>query len=439
MINKQQIKHLIQRRNLSLTESEVDIQINRLFNEISNNNYDFSTYNRNIITQHKKKRIVYDYDKLSCEDILCQYLKKQIDLVFQVKYASRSKIINIMFNVLPMIKDMKDFVIIRADFKSFFDTVLVKHIMDKFIIKSSLKRYDKELLEEYAREFKYCHAGLCLSNSMTEIVCRDFDQKIKAKLYQHGVFFYERYVDDILIIMNKYITIEKFMDILNSTVREVFGESPVKLSDDPDKFAYIAKRNINTETIEKIQFLGYEFELDFDGNQINFKYGISKKKRDKQSNIIKRAIIDYRSNNNLELLRQRIKMYSTRVVIARNIGNSTFNWLTQGIVANYNELQHHIDCLTEDTDHFLKNIYLNLLSQERISLPYFMVQSRRENSVYNLYSNMKRNRTIIFHESIGVSRQTLLNWIQKIDSSYFDSGKSYYRIVLDYLEKIKIK
>ena len=68
-----------------------------------------------------------------------------------------------------------------------------------------------------------------------------------------------------------------------------------------------------------------------------------------------------------------------------------------------------------------------------------MVQSRRENSVYNLYSNMKRNRTIIFHESIGVSRQTLLNWIQKIDSSYFDSGKSYYRIVLDYLEKIKIK
>ena len=229
------------------------------------------------------------------------------------------------------------------------------------------------------------------------------------------------------------------MDILNSTVREVFGESPVKLSDDPDKFAYIAKRNINTETIEKIQFLGYEFELDFDGNQINFKYGISKKKRDKQSNIIKRAIIDYRSNNNLELLRQRIKMYSTRVVIARNIGNSTFNWLTQGIVANYNELQHHIDCLTEDTDHFLKNIYLNLLSQERISLPYFMVQSRRENSVYNLYSNMKRNRTIIFHESIGVSRQTLLNWIQKIDSSYFDSGKSYYRIVLDYLEKIKIK
>ena len=86
----------------------------------------------------------------------------------------------------------------------------MNYVYDQYIQDSLLKRDDKALLELYTKDFKFCYAGLCLSNGMTEIVCRDFDERIKAKLSQYGVFFYERYVDDILLIMNKYISKEIF-------------------------------------------------------------------------------------------------------------------------------------------------------------------------------------------------------------------------------------
>lgn len=438
MINKRQIKYLVKKRDSMLNDAQVDARVDSLFNEIFNENYDFSKYTRTTLTQQRKKRQVYNYEKLSCEDILCQYLKKQLDTTFHIKYASRNKIINLLFNVLPVIKDMNDFVIVRADFKSFFDTVLIKEINNNYIQSSSLKRYDKELINEYIKEFKYCHAGLCLSNGMTEIICRDFDQRIKTKLIKYGVFFYERYVDDIFLLMNKYISEDKFLEIVNSTIKEVFGDSPVRLSSESEKFTYIARRNIKAKRTEKIIFLGYEFELFFcNENTINFKYGISEKKRKKHSNIIRRALLDYSRNGNIELLRQRIKINSARIIISKPIEGYRFEWLTKGIVANYNELQHHMNRLTKDTEGFLKSVYYKLFSQYKIPIPHFVKPSKSQASIYNLFSNVERNRTIIFHESIGVSRETLVKWIRKIEPSYRDVGENYNRIVLYYLDLIK--
>ena len=91
-------------------------------------------------------------------------------------------------------------------------------------------RGDKDILEKYIDEFKYCYAGLCLSNGMTEIVCRDFDKRLKAKLTVYGVFFYERYVDDMLIMLNNYISQDEIIDIINKTINETFDICPVKLS-----------------------------------------------------------------------------------------------------------------------------------------------------------------------------------------------------------------
>ena len=51
---------------------------------------------------------------------------------------------------------------------------------------------------------------------------------------------------------------------------------------------------------------------------------------------------------------------------------------------------------------------------------------------------MKRNRTLLFEESIGVPKDVILNWIYKIDPTYSSYGKDYYRIVIEYLEMMKI-
>lgn len=51
---------------------------------------------------------------------------------------------------------------------------------------------------------------------------------------------------------------------------------------------------------------------------------------------------------------------------------------------------------------------------------------------------MKRNRSLLFEESIGVPQEVVLEWIHKIDPFYSAYGKDYYRIVVEYLEMIKI-
>lgn len=444
MVNEQLIEELVRKRDFSLTDIEVNKTSSKLYNEIRNEKYDFSKYKKDIFTKQGKRRTVYRYSRLSTEDILCQYLKKQLDNEFNIRYASRNRIMNLLFNVLPVVKDMHDFVIIRADFKSFFDSVLTRQVYGKYIQKSMIERYDKELLEEYVKEFKYCYAGLCLSNGMTEIACRDFDEQIKARLSGFGVFFYERYVDDFVIITNKYVSQDDFIEIMNETIKEVFDDSPVQLSMSPEKFTYISKRDMSLNTSERFSFLGYEFEIALKMNQnqkegILFAYGISEKKRNKYKGVIEKAIIDYKRNKDLELLRQRIKVYSSRVVIGRTIGSSTFDWLTKGVVANYNELQHHIDALLPETKKFMKNMYFDLMKKYKVPIPYFMRQSAWEDSIYNILSNMKRNRTIILQDRIGVSRSVLVKWIKKINPTYNDYGKDYYKIVVDYLDLIKIE
>lgn len=72
-------------------------------------------------------------------------------------------------------------------------------------------------------------------------------------------------------------------------------------------------------------------------------------------------------------------------------------------------------------------------------MPYFLKQSLTEESIYNLESNMKRNRSIMFEKNIGVSESTLLKWIRKLNPEYCNEDKDYYRMVIDYLALIKVE
>ena len=436
------IRGVIRKIDYTLTEDEIDYWCEACRYAIQTETYDFSSFSREVYSQSGKKRVIYSFPKLSVENMLSHYLKQQLDRAFHIKYASRSKIINLLFNTLVATKNMNDFVIVRADFKSFFDSVKSEYVYEKYILPSIIKREDKQLLEKYVENFKYCYAGLCLSNGMTEIVCKDFDIVLKARLSEYGVFFYERYVDDMLIMFNNYISENRIKNIIRETIIEVFGSCPVRLSSSPGKFSYISRRNLVPS--QNFNFLGYDFfilkTVNGRGDEIiDFEYGIAEKKRTKYSNMIERAFINYKLTGNDEVFRQQLKIFSSRVVIARQILGSNFDWLTKGVIANYNELQNVCDHLNVDTKTFLSDLFYQLLRKYDIKRPYFLPKrTSNEESIYNLYSNMKRNRSLLFEESIGVPKEVVLEWIHKIDPFYSAYGKDYYRIVVEYLEMIKI-
>lgn len=156
------IRGVIRKIDYTLTEDEIDDWCEACRYAIQTETYDFSSFSREVYSQSGKKRVIYSFPKLSVENMLSHYLKQQLDRAFHIKYASRSKIINLLFNTLVATKNMNDFVIVRADFKSFFDSVKSEYVYEKYILPSIIKREDKQLLEKYVENFKYCYEHIFL-------------------------------------------------------------------------------------------------------------------------------------------------------------------------------------------------------------------------------------------------------------------------------------
>jgi hypothetical protein len=435
------ISKVVQKQNYTLNDDAIERMVREYIDDIRNEKYDFSQYKKETFTTGKKRRDIYTFGSRSVEDVMTRYLKIRIDHLFNTNYVSRNKIINTLFNTLPVINDLNDFIIVRADFKSFFESVPAEYVYEKYIKESALKRYEKRAFRKYAEQIRYCYAGLCLSNGLTEIICKDFDKKLRSKLDKYGVVYFERYVDDMLIILNSYISKDDTISLINSAIKDIFQDSPVRLH--PHKFAYIARRSMNISFSQDFDFLGYKFSLTLNNRNrkefIDFKYGITDVKIKKYHNRFKQVFIEYKKNNDIELLRHRIKICSTRVIITKQISRTEFKWMTKGIVANYNELRFHLDSLDNDTEHFFKEAYFDIMRELRINLPYFLVNSSEESSAYNIYSSLERNRSTIFENGIGIKRTDLLKWITKVDPEYAVGSKNYSTMVVDYFMKINIR
>lgn len=428
------IRKFVRKADYSIEDDELNEITNQIYNKIKNHEYDFGSYQKMVLSQGRKKRLVYTFPESSVEYVLCGIIKNEVDINFKIRFPNRNKMINRLFNTLPAVKNLNDFVIFRFDFKSFFDSVLTEEVYNIFIRDSKLKRTIKKIIKEYSKTFKFCYAGLSPSNSLTELICQQFDVRLRAKLEKYGVVFCERYVDDVLIILNDYITETDIRNILKEVIVSVFGECKIKLNE--DKVFYISKRDI--EETQEFDFLGYNFTLEYRDDSIKFKFGITEGKRRKYESKIIATLKDYKENNNLELLRHRLKTFSSRIVYTVTLNENVLDWVTKGIVSNYNELRFHLDSLDDDTEDFLKNIYFKKFDELQISYPYFISREDSESS-YNLYSTMKRNKSIIFNEKIGLKRIELLQIINKLNNGYYTRNKSYYQIVMDYLDMLKMQ
>lgn len=428
-----EIKSEIKKLDYSLKDSELKAKSKSILEDIQKNNYNFSKFEKLVFTKNKKKRVIYRYNKLSTESIISHYLKTKIDNHFNIKYVSRGKVINSIFDILPLLKDLQDFVLIRVDFQDFFNSVKSRLIYDTYIKYSDLKRDDKNLLFEYSNTFKKCYAGLCLSNSFVEIVSNDFDKKMKSILEKNGLIFYERYVDDMFFLLNSFISEDDFLKILNDVIKVVFHECSLSINKSKSKYAYISKRNLQNN--QHFSYLGYNFHIKYKDNKIQFEFGISPEKIKKFENKVEEMILDYKKDGNLEFLRQRIKFFNSRIVVGRDDGNKNYEWITTGIVANYNELKNHIDDLDVGTKKFLTSVYYDKFKELNVSLPYFIINSK--DSIYCIKSTMTRNRSLIFEKKIGIGRKELVSWIRKIEPNYRESNKSYYQITMEYFMILK--
>jgi hypothetical protein len=438
--------------NSRKSEEEIKIITNNITNAYFQHNYNFTNSKSILLKRNGKKRFVKRYlNEYSPENILCQSIKQIIDRVYKIEYPNRNKSIKLLFNTLCGIKDMSEFTIVKFDFKDYFNSVSSEYVFEKYIKDKLTDRAFLEIIKEFAKITKYAYAGLRTSNVISEIIAKDFDEVVKCELFSKGLIYYERYIDDTLLIFNENIDQDQIEKITNNALNIVFFDKNIKSSIEcktrfnRNKYKYISKRILSSTPVN-FDYLGYEFIIKLLNNKCNILYGITKEKQDKNNSRIDKIIkyytdINSPDYNNMELLRHRILAFSSRCVYRTKKYNS-FLWKTKGLISNYSELRFLLgsNLIIPDTDYFLKNMINDGFARAGLSTPYF-IKGTQGKAGYNLYNNMNVNKTLLLVEHIGYNKSSLKKICYNIGIKSDDiKGKKrgYGNLVRTYLIKVKV-
>jgi len=423
----------------NIEDEEVSTNRFLIYNKIKNGQLDFQfNLKKCIIKQQKKIRLIYKV-KGKNEKIALKYLKMRLDLELNIKYANRNSIMRELFPIIENINCLGNFTIYRFDFKNFFESVDARKIFSTYLITSSLKRFEKDLLKQLTELCNRCFAGLPTSNAFIEIIANRFDQILKSKFRNNGLCFYARYVDDGVLVFSEYVDKGYIQKVLDKTIEEVFDMSTVKLN--MTKTRYLTKN----EGDSKFDYLGYQFEKTGTGNKMSFLFGIADSKIEKYQNKLDCIIREYKKNNNIEIIRHRLLYYISRTVFYTNT-NSRFStmgkWDVTGVIENYCLLRKYLKNkgkLIRSTQNFLFNGVSDRCARAGLvnkREPYFLRGEGREK--YSIAYGLEKNKTIIFHPNIGWSTQYLKEQITKLNSGIDLRKKSYRELSKIYIKILEL-
>lgn len=192
--------------------------------------------------------------------VIEQLIKQDIAKHYKRKPADRNIIIEqlrgLLGNRLPKY-------IIRADIKSFFESVsidkLLKKLGEEGYVSAITMRYLKKIQNDIkAKGGEGVPRGLAFSSYLTEIYLQRVDDDIRNLPKQ---YFYQRYVDDIVVLFAvdkdvQWQNLSKEINVHWNSLKEIFNRAKLSLHEEGDKksLIYSGKSNKN-----EFDYLGYKF------------------------------------------------------------------------------------------------------------------------------------------------------------------------------------
>lgn len=209
---------------------------------------------------------IKEHDTFVTDDInaliISQIIKQELRRYYKLEPANRDMIIEQLIGLLdnPMPKT-----IIRADICHFFesipqDRIIKKLAEDGYLSKRTLK-YLKGMLFRCNElqgnsERTGIPRGLAFSSYLSELYMKTVDAAIQK---MKGIYFYKRYVDDIIIIANpSKATVEEYWQAVSNLLKE----KSLDLHEDSKK-KYMAVFDGATEQ-KPFDYLGYMFSYASD-------------------------------------------------------------------------------------------------------------------------------------------------------------------------------
>lgn len=255
-----------------------------------------------------------------CQDLVFRKLYRNIKKIYKVSPANRGAIIKQM---LVLLKEDIPLWVIRLDVKQFFESIDRGFLMSRIEDKARLSSQSILLLKEidcYLRSSNRIGLprGLAISSALSEEYMKYFDLDVKR---MEGVYYYARYVDDIIIFCSTETAQKNVWDKIPSMLRDL------KLSLNTEK-----SYKWSNSSKQALSYLGYNIRKV---GKKKVEVSIADKKIKMIKTRITRAFAKYTKERDFEMLRNRIKFLTGNFTIN---SKATLAPIKVGVFFNYKEI-----------------------------------------------------------------------------------------------------
>lgn len=269
-----------------------------------------------ILSKPIKSKEVYEFDGIT-KKLVYRKVNNNIKAIYSVKQSNRDRIVK---QLIAALEEGIRYKVIKLDIKRFYESFDIDTVEDVINYNSKLSSKTKKLIVTLLKAYRSkgnqsgLPRGMAISATISEIMMSSFDSLVQST---SGVYFYFRYVDDIIII-----TDFKFNE---DEIETLEGYLPKGLFFNRKKTNISKVTDIgfdkNNKLLASLSYLGYNFDIKqpnkTDGcNQKNFaprkvEVDISSSKVKKLKTRIIRSILDYNRSGDFNLFRNRIKVITS--------------------------------------------------------------------------------------------------------------------------------
>jgi len=246
---------------------------------------------------------VYSLPSFSNE-LLIRKVNNNVRHFVKIRHPARTSIVT---NLTRIVSEAVQYRIYKLDVKSFYESFAVADVLKKIDDIEQLSLATKKIIREI---FKHVIAmdgsgiprGLALSATLSDFMMQDFDRNLRNK---NNVFFYSRYVDDIIIVTSGSELEQKFI----KSVEDLLPNG-LKLSRKKRYVKFVPHVTDKSKTKYDFEYLGYKFSVCDPGAKDTFRsviLDIADSKIKKIKTRVTLAVAQYKSAADFQILEQRIK------------------------------------------------------------------------------------------------------------------------------------
>ncbi|MEY8216199.1 MAG: antiviral reverse transcriptase Drt3a [Colwellia sp.] len=245
----------------------------------------------------------------SVRDIGKKLVLRRLSNVYRITYGIKVKPRNqIVREIKDMLREASGYRLYRLDIKHFFESCDLCDLqrdmetkvpgVSSVIFRNLINSYNKIGGSGLPR-------GIETSPILSEIILRNFDESIN---FNEDVYYYCRYVDDIVILTTGLEDKFEFESNLSGMLPD-----GLEFNKSPDKYRVIdASSNKDSGIDFEFSFIGYKFKVDLDNKRKrSVSVDISSNTEKKIKTKLSIALLDFSRNKDERLLEDRIKFLTT--------------------------------------------------------------------------------------------------------------------------------